>query len=115
MIVQNGLDFPMVNAERLIIALYEEFDDCTICEAADHLMNMGWAHQSIQIKNEFWSVEDLFYEYEGRADLARKLKPVQWTGGPPNNDRIYRGSFLTVLLDFLLWKESKECQLIPNG
>ena len=115
-VVPNGPGFLMVNVKRLIIALYEEFDGITVYAAADHLISRGWTYQAIQIENENWSIKDLFYEYDGRVDLARDLKPVKWTGGPPNDDCVYCGSFLTVLLDFiLLRKVLKECQLTSNG
>ncbi len=107
----------MVSVKRLIIALYEEFDDITVDEACLELSARGWSHQPVEIDGEMWTVADMLSTGEFTGDLARQVGPVSWTGGPPDADRIYTGSFLTVLLDFLLLDDAldRQCLQTSNG
>ena len=107
----------MANVERLIIALYEEFDDITVNEACHELTERGWSNQAVEIDGEMWFISDMLSIREFAGDLAKDLRPVRWTGGPPDDDRIYTGSFLTVLIDFLLLDDAlnRQCLQTSNG
>jgi len=116
-VAPNGREPRMVNVERLIIALYDEFDDITVNEACRELADRGWAHQPIEIDTEVWTPEDMLSSREFGGALAKQIGPVRWTGGPPDEDQIYTGSFLTVLLDFLLLDDAlnRQCLQPSNG
>ena len=106
-----------IDIRHLIHALYREFDDITVEEACHHILSLGWLNQSIEIDKELWSIEDLCNDdWTKRGALARELIPVKWTGGPPNNDKVFTGSFLTVLIDFILLSRAlKKCQTTFSG
>lgn len=117
LVVQSGPGLLMVNVKRLIIALYDEFDDITVNEACSELTERGWSHQIVEIDTEAWTIADMLSTREFSGELAKDLRPVRWTGGPPDDDRIYTGSFLTVLIDYLLLDDvlNRQCLQTSNG